>query len=168
MCSSRSCDFESFLTESVVIYKTRETCWQNLSVSKSASLGVSFLCLMVLWENAPMTTMKRRKGLFWLTAQNFCPSQQGCKSRYQEREGPGHVASITRRRNKGFADAQLTFSTTIQFRLLAREWCHPQWEDIPMQIRTVKIVPYRHAQRLISQLALDFVKSTINTHHHIG
>lgn len=44
-----------------------------------------------------------------------------------------------------------------------RGWCYSQWTDVIAYINLIKIISYRHVQRLVSQAIPDFIKLTIKT-----
>ena len=40
------------------------------------------------------------------------------------------------------------------------EWCHLQWVALTTSITIIRVIPHKHAQRLISQIILDSIKLT--------
>lgn len=64
--------------------------------------------------------------------------------------------------NAGHCSAPILF---VQLRIAAREGGHTQWADLLTSIKTIKVMSHKYAQRHISQVILDSVKSTTLTPH---
>lgn len=72
------------------------------------------------------------------------------------------------RKHRG-ADAcccSMPFLSRAQFRILAREWCHPQQTSHPTSVNEITTITHRYIKRPASQENPDPISLTISTNHH--